>query len=347
MNTFRFIGVISKPLDKGNIIKKTNNNKKYLRFLIKQNENNSAYVQMYGDTLIKGGIPVYLENSNKREIIKYEDRFNEKILDNVSNMSKYTIYHNEKKKDFIWKDDFMDCIYEFITKMPANTIYEIWGEYLLSYYNNKTYNNFNIKGIRVESKARPELTLSLELFYNYKSLDERDKKNKFLLNAYIEQYVYADKKREYFPLQVQFITNRFNFKNQADIEIIKHRKSNLNPSEKEGYVKSIWEAQYVRGAQLILPPLETLPKDIQFEIENAGRDIKEYMSNVIGEASEFICLTRPANTLNKDGKVYFPINCTDNEFESKINTVFKENLDINKKTIDNIAKQDAIKNPFN
>ena len=86
-----------------------------------------------------------------------------------------------------------------------------------------------------------------------------------------------------------------------------------------------------------------LPKDIQFEIQNAGRDIKEYMSNVVGEASESICLTRPDNTLNKEGRVYIPLKCTENEFKSKINhyTIQNEN------TIDSIAKKDAIENPFN
>ena len=346
MNTFKFIGTIPKPKSKDIIIKKTTNNKKYLKLLIRQNENNSAYVQMYGDNLIKNGISVFFKNTNKREIVNYDDRFNENILKNVSNISKYTIYHNDNKKDFIWKDDFIECIYEFIMKMPENTIYEITGEYSLSYYNNKLYNNFNIKTIRVGSKARPELKMSLDLFYNYKSLDERDKRNKFLLNAYIQEYVYSSKRKEYFPLQVQFITNRFNFKNPTHVEIIKHRKSNLQPTEQEGYVKSTWEAQYVRGAQLILPPLETLPKDIQFEIKNAGRDIKEYMSNVIGVADEFICLTRPVNNLNKDGKVYLPINCTNNEFESKININFRPDLK-QEDTIDFVAKNDAIKNPFN
>ena len=157
------------------------------------------------------------------------------------------------------------------------------------------------------------------------------------------QYNDSTRQREYFPIQVQFVTNRFDFKNPAEVDIIKHRKANLNPSKEEGYVKAIWEAQYVRGAQLILPPLETLPKDIQFEIQNAGRDIKEYMSNVVGEASEFICLTRPDNTLNKEGRVYIPLKCTENEFKSKINhyTIQNEN------TIDSIAKKDAIENPFN
>ena len=68
------------------------------------------------------------------------------------------------------------------------------------------------------------------------------------------------------------------------------------------------------------------------------------MQNVVGEAVEFICLTRPDNTLNQEGKVYIPLNCTDAEFENEIN----ENFNIQKtNSIDNIAKQDAMENPFN
>ncbi len=344
MNTFDFIGKISIPYNKQDFIKRTSNNKKFIKLLIKQNECNSGYAYMYGDNLINGEIAV-VSNKNKRKIlVKFEERFDNNILDNVSYVSKYYIQHNNKVVQFIWKDDFMDYLYDLIKSLPENTIYKVSGDYSISYNNGKSYNNFNIKRVMVDNSLRPELKLNLDLFYNYQSLDERDKRNKFILNAYIEQYVYTNKRTEYFPLQVQFVTNRFDFKNVADIEIIRHRKANLLPDKSEGYVKATWEAQYVRGAQLILPPLETLPKDIQFEIKNAGRDIKEYMQNVIGKADEFICLTRPNNVLNKDGRVYMSINCTDNEFRSQINSQFvKDTFE----SIDKVAYKDAIQNPFN
>ena len=287
---------------------------------------------------------MYLKGEKNRRVVDFENRFDENRLDKISYASKYIVDLGDKRVEFIWKDDFMDFVYDMVTSFPESTIYQINGSYTVSYLNNKQYNNFNIKSIKVNNSARPEFTLKLELYYNYKSLDETDKANKFLINSYIKQYSYATRKQEYFPLQVRFITNRFNFKNIGDVEVIRHRKANLNPSKEEGYVKAIWEAQYVRGAQLILPPLETLPKDIQFEIKNAGREIKEYMQNVVGEAVEFICLTRPDNTLNQEGKVYIPLNCTDAEFENEIN----ENFNIQKtNSIDNIAKQDAMENPFN
>ena len=81
-----------------------------------------------------------------------------------------------------------------------------------------------------------------------------------------------------------------------------------------------------------MPSLESLPKDIQFEIKNAGRDLREYMSRVVGEAEEHICLTRPNNTLNKDGKVYLPVENQRKE---------------NGNSIDNLVKKEAYENPFN
>ncbi len=344
MNTFDFIGRISIPSDRQNFIKRTNNNKKFIKLLVKQNENNSGYAYMYGDTLSSGAIIVVSNRTKRKFLVPFEKRFDKDILNSVSYVSKYYIEYNHKKIQFIWKDDFMDYLYELINSLSENTIYKVSGDYSISYNNGKLYNNFNIKSVTVDNSLRPELTLKLDLFYNYQSLDERDKRNKFILNAYIQQYVYANKRMEYFPIQVQFVTNRFDFKNATHIDLIKHRKANLLPDKSEGYVKATWEAQYVRGAQLILPPLETLPKDIQFEIINAGRDIKEYMHNVIGKAEEFICLTRPDNTLNKDGKAYISISCTDNEFKSQINRQFIED---NYESIDKIAKYDAEKNPFN
>lgn len=343
MNRFEFVGTIPKPKDKSNMISATKSGKKYLKLLIRQNENNSAYVQLYGDTLYNGAIPVHVKNSSKRFTINFDNRFDENILSKVSYYDKYTIKHDNVAHEFIWKDDFMDYAYELITNMPNNTIYKVTGEFFISQVNSKTYNNFSIRKIEITNSLEPKLTLSFDLFYNHKSLDESDKRNKFIINGYLEQYNYSSKQKEYYPFQTQFVTNRFDFKNPTDVEQIIHRKANLSPSKEEGYVKATWEAQYVRGAQLIMPPLETLPKDIQFEIKNAGREIKEYMSNVVGETSEFICLTRPDNTATKDGKVYMSLKCTDNEFENKINSQFK----VNENTIDNLAEKDAKENPFN
>lgn len=344
MNSFKFVGTVFTPKSREDIIKTMNNGRKQLRIMIRQNENNSAYVSMYGDNLVNGKIPVYLKEEKGRRVVDFENRFDEERLKKISYASKYIVNVDNNEMEFIWKDDFMDYVYEMITTLPKNTIYEIAGEYSVSYVNNKMYNNFNIKSIKVNNSARPEFTLNLELYYNYKSLDEKDKKNKFILNSFIKQYSYSAKQKQYFPLKVEFITNRFDFKNPADVEIIRHRKANMQPSQEEGYVRATWEAQYVRGAQLILPPLETLPKDIQFEIKNAGREIQEYMQNVVGEAGEFICLTRPDNTLNKDGKVYTSLGCTDNEFKNEINEDFR-NQEL--ESMDSIAKKDAIENPFN
>lgn len=343
MNTFDFIGKIKVPNNKEDFIKKTTNGRKYISLLIRENENNAGMVHMYGDKLQDDKIPVYYIPQKRRVLLPFDRRFEEKILKDISNMSKYTITYDGNRLEFVWKDDFMDNLYDILRTLPENTIYEVTGDYTLTYRNGKAYNNFNLRHIKVDNSLKPKLKMNLDLFYNYESLDEKDKRNKFVINAYIEQYVFADRKREYFPLQVQFVTNRFDFKKQTDVDIIKHRKANLQPKKEEGFVKASWEAQYVRGAQLIMPPIETLPKDIQFEIENAGRDIREYMSNVVGTASEFICLTRPNNILNKDGAVYVPLNISDEEFKSQINAQSIKETN----SIDKIAEEDSTEHPFN
>lgn len=346
MNTFRFIGTIIQLKDnKG--IKHLSNGSRVMKFMVKQNNNNSAFVQINGDTLNNGKISVYLKDKQGRYYLSYDQRFDSEKLKQISFASKLITNlgtTGNKDKEFIYREDFIDYISEQLNLLPLNTIYEVKGEFVITEYKGKFYNNFNVKSIKtVPSITRPELTMSLDLFYNYEGLDEKDKANKFILNAYISQYSYKDKRNKYYPIQVEFITNRFDFKNQNDIEIIRHRKANMHPTKEQGFVKAIWEAQYVRGAQMILPPLETLPKDIQFEIKNAGRDITEYMSNIVTEAQEIICLTRPNNTLAKDGAVYTPLNCTENEFKSQI---YNYN-DTQNETIDNMALKEALENPFN
>lgn len=68
------------------------------------------------------------------------------------------------------------------------------------------------------------------------------------------------------------------------------------------------------------------------------------MSNVVGEAAEFICLTRPDNTKSKEGKVYESLGISNKEFEEKINHNYKQDEST---SIDKIAKKEAIENPFN
>lgn len=343
MNYFDFSGTLS---DKNNILRKTKDNRNYISLLLRQNDNNSAFITIYGNQ------PQYNNRINVRfkdgsaHTINYEDRNNPEVLGNIPNYYKYTIACNGKTYEYLLKDEFISKFNDIATNFPNDTIYDFTGEYRINYSNGKAYNNFEIKHVKIDNLIRPEFKMGLELFYDYRGLDESDKANKFILNAYIEQYSYAAREKVFYPIQVQFVTNRFDFKKQTDIEIIRYRKQNLNPPKELGYVKARWESQYVRGAQLILPPLETLPKAIQFEIKNAGRDIKDYYQKIVGEAEEFIVLTRPNNTLNKNGSIYVPLNISNKEFENKI---VKENKLIQQdtNTIDKIAKQDAITNPLN
>ena len=74
MNTFKFIGTIPKPKEKNSIIRTISNGKKYLKLIINQNENNSAFIQMYGDNLFNGSIPVFLNSKNRTLIKLYMSR---------------------------------------------------------------------------------------------------------------------------------------------------------------------------------------------------------------------------------------------------------------------------------
>lgn len=323
MNSFEFIGTI--PNRDGLV--KTNENGKQLRFCIKQNEKNHAYVQLFGEKQFCSKFNVFLRDG-KRIDVSYDNRWNGDILRNVSYFSKYML----EGKNYISKNEFIEDGEDFIKNSPLTSIFVVKGDFYLSKVNEKTYYNFLIKSIKIDNSARPDLKLYLDLYYDWQSLDESNKRNEFVLNSFIEQYDYSEKKRKLFPLKVEFITNRFDFKNPTHIDIIRHRKANMKPSKEDGMVKAKWEAQYIKGAQLFMPSLESLPKDIQFEIKNAGRDLREYMSRVVGEAEEHICLTRPNNTLNKDGKVYLPVENQRKE---------------NGNSIDNLVKKEAYENPFN
>ena len=293
---------------------------------------------------IRDKLYVYGNKGEGRFTIDSEKRFDEEVLKNVSYASKYTTNigaFGGKDLEFLTPMDLLEHLQMNLSTVSKEDIVVVTGNYVLSEYKGKYYNNFEIKSVRVDNTALPQLTLRLDLFYNNKSLDMSDAKNRMILNAYIEQYSRQDKKKEYYPLTAQFNTSNYDFKNAIQVEKLKYRKANLNPKPEEGFVKSTWECQYVRGAQLITPPLESLPKEIRFEIENAGRELKEYMTRVVWKAKEIICLIRPDNLNTDKNQVYEPLNIADEDFLSNVNIIGMP------QTIDNVAKENAMENTFN
>ena len=340
MNTFRFVGKLVKAKN-GSITER--GNCKILKFGIRQNENNIGFVQLTA-LPIRDKLYVCGNKGEGRFTIDSEKRFDEEVLKNISYASKYTTNigaFGGKDLEFLTPMDLLEHLQMNLSTVSKEDIVVVTGNYVLSEYKGKYYNNFEIKSVRVDNTALPQLTLRLDLFYNNKSLDMSDAKNRMILNAYIEQYSRQDKKKEYYPLTTQFNTSNYDFKNAIQVEKLKYRKANLNPKPEEGFVKSTWECQYVRGAQLITPPLESLPKEIRFEIENAGRELKEYMTKVVGEAKEIICLIRPDNLNTDKNQVYEPLNIADEDFLSNVNIIETP------QTINNVAKENAMENPFN
>lgn len=340
MNTFRFVGKLVQSKDKTI----TNRGEcKILKFGIKQNENNIGFVQLTAFP-VRDSIYVYSSQGKGRIAVDSSQRFENNILKQVSYASKYTTnigtFGNETI-EFLTPMDLLEHLESNLNSVSKDDILVVTGNYVLSEYKGKYYNNFEIKSIKIDNTATPQLTMSLDLFYNHNSLDETDKKNRLILHGYIEQYCRETKRKQYYPLTTQFNVTNFDLKNPLDIEKIKYRKANLYPDENQGYVKATWECQYVYGAQLITPPLESLPKEIRFEIENAGRELREYMTNVIGEAKEIICLIRPNNTNTENNEVFKSLEISNNEFESNIHEI------VEPKTIDNVAKENAMENPFN
>lgn len=340
MNTFRFVGKLVKTKD--NSITERGNCK-ILKFGVRQNENNIGFVQLTAFP-VKDTIYVYGKKGAGCYPIDSEKRFDEDVLKDVSYGSKYTTNigtFGEKDLEFLTPMDLLEHLQVNLNTVSKDDIIVVTGNYVLSEYKGKYYNNFEIKSIKIDNTAQPQLTMKLDLFYNNKSLDMSDARNRMILNAYIEQYSRQTKQRQYYPLTVQFNTSNYDFNNKLQVEKLKYRKENLNPKPEEGFVKATWECQYVRGAQLITPPIESLPKEIRYEIENAGRELKEYMTNVVGEAKEIICLIRPDNLMTDKNQVYEPLNVADDEFLNKINVIEEP------KTIDNVAKENAMENPFN
>lgn len=365
MNTFNFIGNIIKPKEKEQYIKTNSKGYTTLKLIIKQNEGNTAFIQLNAEPSNKEFILVKDKITKSYRKIPYKERFDTEKIKDVSYISKYYTNISGKNLEFISKMDFINCIDKYLNNLPDDTIFQVKGEFLISEYNGKLYKNFNIKELYVNNNLNPQLTLDIELYYNHNSLDKSDKKNRLILNGYVKQYIYDEKKYKYFPLQTQFNITQYDLNNKEDLKILKYRFSNLNPIEKLGYVKGRWEIQYVKGTQLIAPPIESLPQNIQFEIKNSGRDISEYNIKVVGKAQEILCLIRPNNTHSTNCEVFESLNISNEEFEKDIIDYIESKKEISKTisfnqehdckwipnsneiTLDTIEKKEALDNPFN
>lgn len=342
MNKFYFVGHIKK-MDLNKFIKKNKNGSNYIRFPIYQNKSNFAYVQMFGESHeVVDKISVFDKNG-LRKTIDYKDRNNPRVLSSISNRCKYKFNFSAKKKvEYVLKNDFIEYFYNFLQTYPSpeNLLYEITGEFKISFVDDKVYYNFNIRNITINEYGIPQLKLQLDLFYNYQGLNIEDKRNKLVLNSFVYQYSYLDRKCLYYPLQVYFATNVYNLNNSKDIKIIESRSQDMSPLKKEGYVKSCWEAYYKHGADLINLDLN--------KTKELDENFKRYTSSIFNLADDLIYLTHPVGltSTNKNIKHYWSLNITNNEFENRIYKLQKEPKS-NVLSLDKLIIEECQRNPFN
>jgi hypothetical protein len=217
-NTFHFTGEVSFPkedsknpfyapvqTDKIDAVK--------MNFGIKESDHNMGFVEIFGSKRE----PIHTMNTDNEAIdVAWDDRFKPEVVKEVANYRKYTVDLGKEcggRYDFITQYDMIEFLHNYLPQFKGRVY--VTGQFSRQPYKDKYYNHFSVENVYGlsddDTKHKNRLGVMTDIFYNNKSLDMTDVKNtgKAYLSGYISQYISADKKNEFVPMDFVFNTKAY------------------------------------------------------------------------------------------------------------------------------------------
>lgn len=293
-NTFDFVGTVYVPEKWHNRYDKNNGITETLRFAIKPSANNSEYVSLLS-WRYEDGADFYtsLENDKGKYIwtkIKYADRNKQEIIDKTMYANQYQTNvgcSGNDKKVFIYAQDFLDYLKKHIPatlKDNPDQMFRVQGEFEVSPYNGKYYENFNIKNIWLSDATEGSMYAHIDLYYTKDSLDSLGAytEGKHYINGRVLQYDRKEKKNLFFP-----ITLTLEEPNKED-ETAQKRKDIMikvlsKNVKKDDVYRMAWIVEVFNGAPEKEPSLEDLTDDQREAVEAGLMSIEDCMGRSFGE----------------------------------------------------------------
>ena len=236
--------------------------------------------------------------------IKYEDRFNAEIVDNVNPFKKFVLELDERK-EFIFELDFIDAVYEAITsgKFTGKKLF-VSGEVERKRYNGKNQRNFIPQTIKyAHDEAQLQLAGRQSFIFDKDSLDTSMMKTdfKFELNGWVEYYSNDHKKNLMFPQTFVFDFSKVKETTDETLKkqqlgVVEYMKDKFTV-RKDGYYEFGCEVAYVNGTEEKPLELKDLSKDLQLQIELGITTLDQVRRDkkMICEKKQEIRLVRPDN----------------------------------------------------
>lgn len=280
----------------------------YKKLNLKLNDGKSNQILSIGKSAPRNGeITVQLKNEDgkyKYTKIKYEDRFNAEIVDNVNPFKKFVLDLGERK-EFVFELDYIEALYEAVTNGLLNDkVLFVSGDVERKVYKGKTYRSFLPRFVSYAKSERMGFFGLQSFIFDKESLDDSMLKTeyKFEVNGWVETYSSEHKATLMIPETFTFdFSNVKSEENEERANKIKAIAEYVKDKFKvrKGYYEYGFEVLYVNGSETTDIELKDLSKDLQIQIE-LGLTTFEQAKRAMGLKTEYKTQTRLVRPDNKN-----------------------------------------------
>ena len=249
-----------------------------IRFGVKESINNSCFVESFGakyDVIRIGTNP----DGTPKEVLR--DEITDDVIRSVPYYRQYIADLGEGEQRFITQYDFINYLGE---KLPSVTEkVHCSGRFSKTVYKGEVYDNYEVERVWVTTEPN-KMQIEMDLFFNRDCIDDTEKDNhRYVINAYIQQYIDKDIGEKFLPQTVIFNASKvYELGNEQAIKWAEFTEKKLLSRGKE--VTHIpWKCKLIRGAETVEFD-ESMLTDAQKEQIAAGvSTIDAFKSTAFGE----------------------------------------------------------------
>ena len=220
---------------------KTKSGDKYssINFFVNAADNNSANVEIFG--MISDEIRAGKDEDGNERIIKWEDRKDKSIVDEVDNFRKHvmSLGDNDDRQSFIAPYDAVEFLNDNITELKGKRV-TVTGRITKNEYNGKISDRFQIQNVYLAGEDKKDaLTIVEEIFFNKDSIDTSDFKEekKILVSAYTKEYIDKEHPAVYVPCILVIDCSKIDLENEQHVKIFNARYAPINLKYEKGKIE--------------------------------------------------------------------------------------------------------------
>ena len=256
-NTFQFVGDVTIPKGQdrnGNSRFSTTYDKggdwvtRRINFLIKPSKNDGQFVSLTGaKPKNEATFPIMTFDSNFEKMsVKWQDRFNQDVINNVSYARRYMTNIGGETETFIHAYDFIEYL---TSNLKASQRLNVQGTVNFRLYQGKISEEFQIQKVWLAKEENKNGTfIDLDLFYNKDSIDKTRIDEKIIdFRAYVTQYIDKAVKNKYIPISLVLDGSKISFSNENQKKIWDSRVKYLTAGDT--YVQLGWHIKVFSGAE--------------------------------------------------------------------------------------------------